>query len=473
MVFSSYLFIFGFFPGTLIGYHLLRLSGRVTWAKLWLVAASLVFYGVGQPDFLLWFMVSIGLNYLILIGLKHTGCLSLRRLLLFTATCWNVGLLVYFKYTNFFLENINWLLHTDIALLSVALPIGISFFTFQILAYTVSYYSGECEFPSILDYAVFVTFFPQLIVGPVVKHDEIFPQIEGKKLLHFDRINIYRGVMLFSVGCAKKVLLANTMIDYATAFYSGNVADFSLIETWFGVLSYVFAYYFDFSGYIDMARGLGCFFGIELPANFDSPYQARDFADFWRRWNITISRFFNESVFSHIFRFGDGILKLILATLATFAVSGLWHGADWHYIAWGIANGLLVCVANIRALRDSRPLPAWLGILITFFLGALIRVLFDSNGMTQAVQIYQKIFDYRILLDYQALLASGLLFLRENAVLVITMVISAGLCFFAPNSNRIMEKVHFSGWTAAASAVLLALSLFNMTKVSTFLYFNF
>lgn len=473
MVFSSYSFIFVFLPITVLGYHLLRQTRRTEWIKVWLVAMSLIFYGMGQLDFLPWFIATIVLNYGIIRQIKRSSGLTAKRLWLLAAVIWNIGLLFYYKYCNFTLHNINWLFRLNIPLLEVALPIGISFFTFQILAFTVSFYRDECDFPNLLDYAVFVTFFPQLIVGPVVKHEELMPAVTGDRLLSFEVAWIPKGIMLFSVGCAKKILLADTMTRYASAFYGGNVVEFSFLETWIAVFSYVFAYYFDFSGYIDMARGLGCFFGIELPVNFDSPYKAKDFSDFWRRWNMTISRFFNETIFSNIFGFGDGIFKLILATMATFLVSGLWHGAAWHYIFWGLANGVLVCISNIRALLDRKPLPGWLAVFITFMGGVLTRVLFDCTGMTQAVQIYKTMFDFRNLLHVRTMLNAVLVFIQNNPMLTLILIVSAVICFCLPNSNRIMEQEH-PGWKeAAASAVLLALSLFNMTQVSTFLYFNF
>ena len=473
MIFSSYLFILLFFPVVFIGFQFFRWIGRPVWVKLWLVAASLVFYGLGQPDFFLAFLASLLYNYLIMFAMDRAERPWLRILLLLASIIENIGLLFYFKYTNFFLENINRFFGTDFPMLSVILPIGISFFTFQILAYTVSFFQEECRRPALLDYMVFVTFFPQLIVGPVVKQEELVPQIQGRTFMSFDPVNICRGVELFSVGCAKKILLADPMINFASNFYNGDVTAASVPEAWFGVMCYVFAYYFDFSGYIDMARGLGHLFGFNLPLNFDSPYRARDFADFWRRWNITISRFFNDTIFAHVFRFGDGIFKLILATLATFVVSGLWHGAGWHYIAWGIANGVLVCVANIRLLRGSRQIPAWLGIAITFLVGAVIRVLFDSHGMTQAMQVYGRMFAWSELIHVRTMLSLGLAFIREHLSLSLIMLISAVLCFAAPNSNRISEKERFTARDAVFSGGLLAFSLFNMTSVSQFLYFNF
>jgi len=473
MVFSSYSFILLFFPIAVLGFHLLRKTGRTAWVKLWLSAASLVFYGMGQLDFLPWFVLSILLNYLILWRIKRSSRPSRKRFWLLAAVAWNIGLLVYYKYFNFILQNLNWLFRLEIPPIEVSLPIGISFFTFQILAFTVSFYRGECGLPAFLDYTVFVTFFPQLIVGPVVRYDDVMPAIEGDRLLQFDAGRIPKGVMLFSIGCAKKVLLADTMIHYAAAFYGGDVSGFSFLETWIAVLSYVFAYYFDFSGYIDMARGLGCFFGIELPVNFDSPYKARDFSDFWRRWNITISRFFNETIFANIFGFGDGIFKLILATMSTFLVSGLWHGAAWHYIFWGLANGVLVCISNIRALLDRKPLPVGLAVFITFMGGVLTRVLFDCTGMAQAVQIYKVMLDVRQLFHVRTLLGGVWAFVQGDPILTATLAVSAVLCFCFPNSNDLAEREQLGRKEAVVSAVLLALSLFNMTHVSTFLYFNF
>lgn len=473
MVFSTYKFIFLFFPVVFVGYHLLRCTQKPVWVKLWLIGASLTFYGLGQPDFLGVFIVSILLNYIILLGISKGKNIWLRRLLLCIAVVWNIGLLIYFKYSNFLIDNINFALRTKIPELSVILPIGISFFTFQILAYVITYYREECELASLVDFAVFITFFPQLIVGPVVNEDEIFPQIAGSRLLLFDKVNIYRGIILFSYGCAKKVLLANPMIDYATMFYGGNVTDASVIQAWMGVLCYTLAYYFDFSGYIDMARGLGCLFGVNLPINFDSPYKARDFGDFWRRWNITISRFFNEYIFHNVFHFGDGLFKMCIAVLATFFVSGVWHGAGWHYILWGVVNGVLVCIANIRVLRERKQLPVWLGIALTFVVGMLVRVLFDSNNTAQALLVYQKMFDWNSLMQVRTFLSSIWLFIQENVKLSWTIIISLIIIFVFPNTNSISEREEFYWKDALIAGVLLACSLLYMTSVSTFLYFNF
>ncbi len=473
MIFSSYKFIFLFFPVAFIGFLFLYRTGRSQWTKAWLVAASLAFYSVGQPDFLAGFAGTLVFNYLIIRGLHRFQKDWLRLFLLVLSCVENLGLLAYYKYYNFFFENVNRFLGTDFSMLQVILPIGISFFTFQILALVVSCWRNECETPGFLNYLVFATFFPQLIVGPVVKHEELLPQIQNCTFLKRQPEDLYRGTMLFSFGCAKKILLADPMIDFAAAFYSGDVGAASVPEAWTGVLCYTMAYYFDFSGYIDMARGLGHLFGFHLPVNFDSPYRAKDFGDFWRRWNITISRFFQETIFDNLFGFGDRMPKLILATVLTFLVSGLWHGAGWHYIVWGLVNGILVCIANIRMLRMRRPLPSWLAVLMTFLTGAVVRVLFDCQNLPQALSVYKKMFVIKEILDFHTMLETCLEFSQEHIFLCLLLMGSILLCFFAPNTNLISDRTEFKARDAVFSAVLLAVSLFFMSHVSQFLYFNF
>jgi len=467
VIFSSYRFLFLFLPAVLVGYHLLRLRGAMTWAKVWLVAASLVFYGLGQPDFLLGFIALAAGNYLLAVGLARCG--KGRWALAALAAAWNLGALFYFKYLNFFLEGVNLVTGAAFPMGELLLPLGISFFTFQMLAYVLGVYREPEKLAGPLDYAVFVTFFPQLIVGPVVKGEELLPQLAAEKLRRFDPDNICRGAMLLAVGCAKKVILADPMIAFASGFYGGDVTQAGLVTSWCGVLAYTFAYYFDFSGYIDMARGIGYLFGVELPINFDSPYKARNFAEFWRKWNMTISRFFSESVFNRLFRFGDGVVKLILATLATFLVSGLWHGADWHYLAWGLVNGALVCAANLMTLyRKALPKPLAVG--LTFFASVLVRVLFDCSGMTQAFQIYRRLFTFEAPGAFLAELGG---FAAGNWYLLALLAVGAAVCFCCKNSNEISKKTEFTARDGVFAGALFALSLVHMTQVSGFLYFNF
>jgi len=412
-------------------------------------------------------------NYMIVSLMSKVEARStFAKLLLAASLLEGLGLLFFFKYTNFFLDNINRIFGAELQPLNLMLPIGISFYTFQILSYVVDVYRGNSEKSSLLDFAVFVTFFPQLIVGPIIRHDEMVAQLTSEKFRGIDTKNIMLGMLLFSIGCAKKIILADPLIAHAQNFYnvmgSGN-----FFEAWGGAISYTFAYYFDFSGYIDMALGLGLFFNIKLPVNFDSPYKARNFADFWRRWNITVSQFFNDYIFDNIYHFGGRIGRLILATLVTFIVSGIWHGAGWHFIFWGLANGILVCLANIMTLKRKK-LPLFLAWLMTFVGAIFVRVLFDSNSMSQAISVYKSLVDIRPLFrGTSEFLSAGFSYVTGNAGVVVICIISAIICFFAKNTREISENFEPKWYYAAASGVLLAASLFFMGRVSSFLYFQF
>ena len=468
MIFSSYKFIFLFFPIVFGIYCLLRKFKKLTFMKIWLVAASLFFYGFGDKRFLSVLVFTAIFNFIVsrMLQLKKTKNIT-RKILIVISMAENLGLLFYFKYTNFFLENVNRIFHSDIPMLKVILPLGISFYTFQLISYVVNSYRREAQEYSFIDYMVFVTFFPQLIVGPVVTHSEIMPQLCEKNLMRINKKNIMLGILLFSIGCFKKIVIADPLITHATAYYGGDIN--GIIRAWSAVLAYTFAYYFDFSGYIDMALGLGRFFNIELPQNFDSPYKARNFADFWRRWNITVSQFLNDNIFKNIFHFGNGKIKLVFATLITFIVSGLWHGAGWHYIAWGLANGIFVCFANLMTLhRKKLPFPiAW---ALTFFFSVLVRVLFDAADTIQAINVYKVMFTP---VSISELITQWSAYIKESGGSLVMLIFSAIIVFGFKNSGEIAKNMKPKAHYAVYSALLLAISLFFMGQVSNFLYFQF
>lgn len=473
MVFSSYAFIFIFFPIVFAGYRICLKAAGINTAKIWLVGASLIFYANGKAALSLLLLGTMLFNYAVVFFLSKVGKKGRAAKLLLTASlAEGLGLLFYFKYTNFFLQNINLLFGTELGFLEIVLPLGISFYTFQILSYVVEVYRGNSEKNTLLNFAVFVTFFPQLIVGPIIRHDDMSPQLSVNNLNKTDSRNIMLGMLLFSIGCAKKIILADPLIDHARNFYD-VMGGGNFFEAWGGAISYTFAYYFDFSGYIDMAIGLGLFFNIKLPVNFDSPYKARNFADFWRRWNITVSQFFNDYIFKNIFHFGDRLPKLILATMVTFVASGLWHGAGWHFIFWGIANGILVCMANIMTLKRKK-LPFFLAWALTFLGAVLVRVLFDSNSMSQALEVYKSLINIgQFIQNPGVFLSEGSAYVTGNIEVVVISIISALICFFAKNTRELSESFTPKWYYAAASGVLLAASVFFMGRVSSFLYFQF
>lgn len=469
MIFSSYRFIFAFFPIVFGGYTILRLLKKPLLTKIWLVLASLAFYAFGQLDFFPIFLGTIIFNYACVYFMHRFEDKHPLHVLFFLLSVFeNIGLLLYYKYTNFFIDNINRIAKTDIQFLNLILPIGISFFTFQILAYSVSVFKDKLKPANPLDYSLFITFFPQLVVGPIVMHEEILPQIRDSELIAFDKNNVIRGILLFSIGAAKKIIIANPLITYAQNYYFGGFNEGGTTAAWFGMLAFTFAYYFDFSGYIDMARGIGYLFGIKLPINFNSPYKAESFADFWRRWNMTVSGFFDKTVFASLFGFGDGFVKLFFATVITFLVSGLWHGSAWHFVAWGLFNGILVAISNILTLHGFRMKKA-IGCSVTFIVMMLGRVLFDARNTGEALLIYKKLFSFT---DPLQNIGS---FVSENAYTAVLLILSALICFCFKNSNEICdgEDKVFGVRHAIAAAFLLVLALVNMSSVSTFLYFSF
>lgn len=468
MIFSSYKFIFLFFPIVFIVHCLLRLTKKNYLVKTWLIIASLFFYGFGDWRFLPILLFTALFNFAVSRPMQ-SGELKkpVKVLLMALGLTVDLGLLFYFKYRNFFFENVNALLGTSVPMLELILPLGISFYTFQLISYLTDSYSGDAKRYSFIDYMVFVTFFPKLVVGPVVSHDEIMPQLTKENLLRFNSKNIMLGILLFAIGCFKKSVMADSLIAHAQAFYDGSGA--GIFNSWSAAISYTFAYYFDFSGYIDMALGLGLFFNIDLPQNFNSPYKARNFADFWRRWNITISNFLEDNIFKRIFHFGNGKIKLIFATIITFIVSGIWHGAGWHYIFWGIANGIFVCAANMMTLyRKKLPFPlAW---ALTFFFSILVRVLFDSYTTTQAIEVYKTMFTP---VPWQELCSQWAAYIADNKGIIALLIISAVMVFGFKNTGEIAENFEPKPRHAVYAGALMAVSLFCMGSVSSFLYFQF
>ena len=476
MIFSSYKFIFLFFPIVFGIYSILRKMNKLTLMKLWLAVASLFFYGFGDwrffPILLFTALYNFGISYYLQ---KDSIKKTIKVLLMIFGLVENLGLLFYFKYRNFFFENINLLFGTEIPMLKIILPLGISFYTFQIISYLADSYSGDAKGCSFIDYMVFVTFFPQLIVGPVVSHNDIIPKLTADNLMKIDGKNIMLGILLFAIGCFKKTVIADPLITHAQNFYNSVPTEWmtdcgkGIVESWSAVLAYTFAYYFDFSGYIDMALGLGRFFNIDLPQNFNSPYKARNFADFWRRWNITVSNFLENNIFKNIFHFGNGKIKLIFATLVTFIVSGLWHGAGWHYIFWGIANGIFVCFANMMTLYRKRlPFPiAW---ALTFFFSMLVRVLFDALSSVQALTVYKIMFTPVALSDLQTQFAG---YMASNKEVLALLIFGAVIIFGFKNTGELSENFVPKARYAVYAGVLMAVSLFCMGGVSNFLYFQF
>lgn len=348
MLFNSYEFIFLFLPITLIVYFRAARAGR-EYAILWLMAASLFFYGWWSPVYLLLIVGSMlgnfGIGNLLSRAYrekkKRTG-----RLWLIFGVAINLLLLGYYKYANFAVDSVNMFAGTDFHLQTIILPLAISFFTFQQIAYLIDAYNGTTLEYRFAHYALFVTFFPQLIAGPIVHHKDMLPQFLRNTDLRPQMTNIAIGLTIFALGLFKKTVLADGIAPYGTPVFNTAAAGGSLtfFEAWGGALAYTFQLYFDFSGYSDMAIGAARLFGIILPVNFHSPYKATNIVEFWRRWHITLSSFLRDYLYIGLGGNRSGKLMRYRNLMLTMVLGGLWHGAGWTFVVWGALHGLYLCV---------------------------------------------------------------------------------------------------------------------------------
>ncbi|MGB5717793.1 MAG: MBOAT family protein, partial [Gammaproteobacteria bacterium] len=361
MLFNSYIFIFGFLPIVLAGFFAIGARGHHRVAIAWLVGASLFFYGWWNPAYLGLILGSILFNYAAGVALGgHEQGFS-RKWLLALGVAGNLGLLGYFKYANFFVDNISLLSGADYHLGKIVLPLAISFFTFQQIAYLVDAYKGETREYNFLHYCLFVTFFPQLIAGPIVHHREMLPQFARDRIYRLNYGHLAIGISIFTLGLFKKVVLADGVAVYVAPVFDAAEAGIALnmYEAWQGAMAYTFQLYFDFSGYSDMAIGLARMFGIRLPLNFNSPYKAGNIIEFWRCWHMTLSRFLRDYLYIPLGGNRKGTTRRHVNLMITMILGGLWHGAGWNFIIWGALHGFYLVINH-----------AWHGVLRAFGGGA-------------------------------------------------------------------------------------------------------
>jgi len=520
VLFNSYVFILLFLPATLLGFFALGHWGRVHAALTWLAGTSLFFYAYWNPVYLLLLLLSIGTNYLLglwLADLRRAGS---------PAASWAVALgvganllaLAYFKYANFLVANVANVIGAPVTLDTIVLPLAISFYTFQQIAYLVDVSRGEEAERSIVRYALFVTFFPQLIAGPIVHHKEMLPQFADPRVYRLRHADLAFGITLFTIGLLKKVVLADNVAPYASALFNAAAAgaEPTLIEAWGGALAYTLQLYFDFSGYSDMAVGLGRMFGIHLPINFDSPYKAVNIIDFWRRWHMTLSRFLRDYLYISLGGNRRGPARRHVNVFITMLLGGLWHGAGWTFIVWGALHGLYLGINYAwHAARNFLGLPltkpSWWGTFLAraltllavivgwvFFRAAsleaawsVLRGMAGLNGIVLPAAL-----EDRVAALGPALQATGVEFgtlpYFEGAPQIAWTLALFCVVLLAPNSNQIMGYATAGytrglwiwrsgawlrwsptgGW-AIVTAFALLYTLTQMSQISEFLYFQF
>lgn len=401
MLFNSYEFIFLFLPITLVMFYYLGGKGKTNVALYWLVIASLFFYGWWKPAYLFLITGSIVFNYAfgwLLSDARLFGKPSLRRLFLIVGVAVNLTAIGYFKYANFFVDNANVLLGIKYDLGKIILPLAISFFTFQQIAYLVDAYRKETEEHNFLNYALFVTFFPQLIAGPIVHHKEMLPQFMRENIAQLNSGNFAVGTTIFFIGLFKKVIIADGMAGYSDIVFSAASSEqtITFLEAWVGALAYTCQLYFDFSGYSDMAIGLARMFGIRLPLNFNSPYKACNIIEFWRRWHITLSRFLRDYLYYALGGNRKGVARRYTNLLLTMLLGGLWHGAGWTFVLWGMLHGLYLVInhgwQHVRRslghdLHESTPWGRVTSRVITFLAVVISWVYFRAENLDVANNI--------------------------------------------------------------------------------------
>ncbi len=392
MLFNSYSFIFCFLPLTLIGFFILSYF-RHFYGSVWLVLASLTFYAVWDPRYVILLLGSIGFNFMIGSGLTRLQSTRKGKILLSTAITANLAALAYFKYAGFLVENFDTLSGLAVSIPKIVLPLGISFFTFTQIAYLVDTARGKSEELNLVRYFLFVTYFPHLIAGPILHHAEMMPQFRRPETYRFDTAKFSTGLVIFTIGLFKKSILADGISAFVGPVFSAadSGTSLTLLDSWAGALSYTFQIYFDFSGYSDMAIGLSWMFGIGLPLNFNSPYKSTSIIEFWRRWHMTLSRFLRDYLYFSLGGNRRGRVRRYANLFGTMVIGGLWHGAGWTFIAWGMLHGLYLIINHAwLGARDTRPvlerrLVAPAGWLLTFLAVVVGWVFFRAESIDGAL----------------------------------------------------------------------------------------
>lgn len=491
MLFTSISFLLLYLPVVFFGFFAIaRFNHRL--AAFWLGAASVFFYGYWNPAFVGLLLVSIAFNYAAgyAIGYLRANNDHRSALTLTAAIATNLALLTYYKYANFFLNSASALAKLELPLLDVVLPLGISFFTFTQIAFLIDVRRGIAKESNFTHYLLFVTYFPHLIAGPILRHRQMIPQFVRRDVYQpaIDRVAV--GLLIFSIGMAKKVLLADSFAEYATPIFEGTKTGIepSFIVAWAGALAFTLQIYFDFSGYSDMAIGLSRLFGVNIPLNFNSPYKANNIIDFWRRWHITLSDFLRDYLYIPLGGNRFGAFRRYINLMVTMLLGGLWHGANWTFVIWGGLHGLYLVINHVwqsltRAKRhEPKLLTRLAGGGLTFLAVVVAWVFFRAETLNSALLIVRAMSSPMFGHHPEFAVAFGPYAVPPDSYAYICWLLGLGLCivWLAPNTHTFIGRLHFpkGGRTWFLVGVLifavLIMALINGSKgASEFIYFNF
>lgn len=489
MLFNSYIFLFLFLPLVLSGYYGLNYIKQDKLALGYVTCMSMLFCGYTSKEGLVILLVSILANFVLVEGMSRAKGRHSRRVWLCIGLLWNIGILFCFKYYDFFIENVNAVLKTDIALLRLVLPLGISFYTFQQLSYVIDYYRGDCEKYGLLEYTAYVTFFPKLIQGPIAFHSELIPQFRKEENRRPNYDNLSKGIYAFALGLAKKVLIADTFSKIVVLGYD-NIRDLNSPSALLVMVCYSLQLYFDFSGYCDMAYGIGLFFNVELPFNFNSPYKAESIRDFWDRWHMTLTRFFTKYVYIPLGGNRKGTFRTYLNVFTVFLVSGLWHGANWTFVLWGAMHGICSVLERFKLSKKMMSrIPKAVRVVVTFILVTFAWSLFRADSIAQARELWGQLFHagwgeiyapitevFNDMIEIKILYRmgfSGIISSYPGALLLLFTFAVLLSCFFMRNTQEKAEKMQLTNLRILAIVVMMVWSIVSMSEVSEFLYVNF
>ncbi len=477
MVFSTYIFVFVFLPIVLLLYFgMSRFVSRKV-QHCFIILASLVFYGYNNISYVPLILTSVFVNYALATSIERSQKAIYRKLFFVGGILFNIGLLGYYKYYDFFLENINIAFDTHFVLKGILIPLGISYYTFQQIVFLISVKNREEKVPDIVDYTLFITFFPQLVAGPIVFSQDVMAQYQNDKNRFFNIDNFSKGLFIFVIGLFKKAVIADTLVIFTdNAAY--NPEGLSFGAAWVGSLAYTFRLFFDFSGYSDMAIGLGKMMNIDLPVNFYSPYKSKSITEFWKRWHITLGRSLFRIVYIPLGGNRKGLTRTCINLFIVFFVSGIWHGAAWTFVIWGIMHGVVRVFEKLTEKQLDR-IPDLIRIFFTFIFVNAAWVLFSSSTMEVALTILQKMFiPDAIAFDGIGILAYNSTLAYPDILRIIFVVsvllFAAFLSFFVPkNSIDLYNEFKPKKRNAIAIAFLFSIAVIHFSKVSSFIYFNF
>jgi alginate O-acetyltransferase complex protein AlgI len=478
MLFNSYPFIFLFLPIVLFGYFALGRRGDLA-PVIWLALASLAFYAFSGWQFVPLLVASIAFNFTVgylLIERKLRAGLRLAALV--AGVGGDLLLLGIFKYAGFFAINLNALFGTTIAV-SILLPVGISFYTFTQIAFLVDAYRSNVARYALPHYALFVTYFPHLIAGPILHHRDMIPQFERAETKRFDPHLVLCGLIIFGIGLFKKTGLADGIQPLVALAFGPAVPSFD--QAWIGALAYTFQLYFDFSGYSDMAIGMSLMFGIFLPLNFNSPYKATSIIDFWRRWHMTLSQFLRDYLYIPLGGNRHGRVLRYVNLMITMLLGGLWHGAAWTFVAWGALHGAYLCINHAWTYFAPTPSPrlaplaGFAGFVLTFLAVVVAWVFFRADSIASAQSILLKMAD-----------PGQIVFGRAEIAKSAFVALYAAIAWLFPNTQEIMGYDHknravgghlgavrMRPWFLYAAAAVLAFGILGIQQHSEFIYFRF